>query len=212
MTDAIQSPDGGKKPMLTQASSFGASPSMKKGGADGGRSPKESPGRRDTTLSLKFMPSQLIEGGEENYITGFSQRVEKNNKDIENGEGYQSYLKAKNDLDDVIKDLDVKLNRVLAKQEYEYLKGYNVYVRQKEKELKTTIQQLSERYNNQGAKEKKVQALQLAIKSIREEQIYIDRENMNLKDTVKKLKINVSEVTQEKNFFETKVKEVKKKN
>jgi hypothetical protein len=28
---------------------------------------------------------------------------------------------------------------VLAKQEYEYLKGYNVYVRQKEKELKTTI-------------------------------------------------------------------------
>jgi hypothetical protein len=48
-------------------------------------------------------------------------------------------LKAKNDLDDVIKDLDVKLNRVLAKQEYEYLKGYNVYVRQKEKELKTTI-------------------------------------------------------------------------
>jgi hypothetical protein len=35
---------------------------------------------------------------------------------------------------------------------------------------------------------------------------------MNLKDTVKKLKINVSEVTQEKNFFETKVKEVKKKN
>lgn len=95
----------------------------------------------------------------------------------------------------MIKDLDVKLNRVLAKQEYEYLKGYNVYVRQKEKELKTTIQQLSERYNNQGAKEKKVQALQLAIKSIREEQIYIDRDNMNLKDAIKKLKINVSEVT-----------------
>jgi hypothetical protein len=142
----------------------------------------------------------------------FSQKVEQNNRDIENGEGYQNYLKAKNELDDVIKDLDVKLNRVLAKQEYEYLKGYNVYVRQKEKELKTTIQQLSERYNNQGAKEKKVQALQLAIKSIREEQIYIDRENLNLKDTIKKLKINVSEVTQEKTFFENKVKDVKKKN
>jgi len=40
-----------------------------------------------------------------------------------------------------------------------------------------------------------VQALQLAIKSIREEQIYIDRENMSLKDNVKKLKISVSEIT-----------------
>ncbi len=52
----------------------------------------------------------------------------------------------------------------------------------------------------------------LAIKSIREEQIYIDRENLNLKDTIKKLKVNVSEVTQEKTFFENKVKDVKKKN
>lgn len=40
-----------------------------------------------------------------------------------------------------------------------------------------------------------MQALQLAIKSIREEQIYIDRENLNLKDNVKKLKITISEVT-----------------
>lgn len=40
-----------------------------------------------------------------------------------------------------------------------------------------------------------MQALQLAIKSIREEQIYIDRENMSLKDNVKKLKISVSEIT-----------------
>lgn len=35
---------------------------------------------------------------------------------------------------------------------------------------------------------------------------------MNLKDNVKKLKITVSEITQEKTFFESKVKDVKKKN
>jgi len=35
---------------------------------------------------------------------------------------------------------------------------------------------------------------------------------MSLKDNVKKLKINVSEITEERNFFETKVKDVKKKN
>lgn len=63
------------------------------------------------------------------------------------------------ELDDCIKDLDVKLNRVLAKQEYEYLKGYNVYVKQKEKELKQTINQLSERFNNTSAKDKKLMTL-----------------------------------------------------
>lgn len=57
-----------------------------------------------------------------------------------------------------------------------------------------------------------MQALQQAIKSIREEQIYIDRENLNLKDNIKKLKITVSEVNSEKDFFEKKVKDVKKKN
>lgn len=31
------------------------------------------------------------------------------------GEGYANYMKAKGELDEVVKDLDVKLNRVLAK-------------------------------------------------------------------------------------------------
>ncbi len=66
----------------------------------------------------------------------------------EEHEGAANYKKAIVELEDTIKDLDVKLNRVLAKQEYEYLKGYNVYVKQKERELKDTINQLSERYNN----------------------------------------------------------------
>ena len=112
----------------------------------------------------------------------------------------------------MISDLDVKLNRVLAKQEYEYLKGYNVYVRQKEKELKGTIQQLSERYNNQGAKEKKIVALQLAIKSIRDDQIQMDRENVSIKEKMKALKRELGEANQEREFYEKKTKDVKKKN
>lgn len=128
------------------------------------------------------------------------------------GEGYANYLRAKADLDEVVKDLDVKLNRVLAKQEYEYLKGYNVYVRQKERELKNTIQQLSERFNNQGAKEKKILALQQAIKAIRDEQIQMDRENVELRQKLKKHKRELAEVNQEKEFFQNKTKDVKKKN
>ena len=42
-------------------------------------------------------------------------------------------------LEELISDLDGKLNKVLAKQEYEYLKGYNIYIKRKEKELKELI-------------------------------------------------------------------------
>ena len=48
----------------------------------------------------------------------------------------------KADLDETVKDLDLKLNRVLAKQEYDYLKGYNIYVKRKEKELRELITQM----------------------------------------------------------------------
>lgn len=67
---------------------------------------------------------------------------------LDKTEGAKAYVKAKQELDNTIVDLDQKLHRVIAKQEYEYLKGYNVYVKQKERELKDTIIQLSERYNN----------------------------------------------------------------
>jgi len=67
---------------------------------------------------------------------------------LDKTEGAIAYNKAKVELDNTIVDLDQKLHRVIAKQEYEYLKGYNVYVKQKERELKDTIMQLSDRYNN----------------------------------------------------------------
>jgi chromosome segregation ATPase len=130
----------------------------------------------------------------------------------EHHEGAANYKKAVVELDETIKDLDVKLNRVLAKQEYEYLKGYNVYVKQKEKELKDTINQLSERYNNQGAKDKKLTTLQNAIKTIREEQIKMDHDNVGLKDRVKKLRALNEELVSERDFYQAKAKEVKKKN
>lgn len=34
-----------------------------------------------------------------------------------------------------IDDLDTKLDKVLKRQEQDYLKGYTIYVKQKEKEL-----------------------------------------------------------------------------
>lgn len=46
-------------------------------------------------------------------------------------------------LDDVIEDLDVKLEAVLKKQEQDYLKGYSIYVKQKTKDLKDIIMRLN---------------------------------------------------------------------
>ena len=46
---------------------------------------------------------------------------------------------AQRDLDAVIEELDTKLDRQLKKQEHDYLKGYSIYVKTKEKELKTLI-------------------------------------------------------------------------
>lgn len=47
--------------------------------------------------------------------------------------------KAKQELDGVIESLDEKLDNQLKKQEHDYLKGYSIYVKTKEKELKTLI-------------------------------------------------------------------------
>ena len=72
-------------------------------------------------------------------------------------------------LDDVITDLDKKLNRVLAKQEYEYLKGYNIYVKRKEKELRELIEKLNEKNSNNTLKDEKINNLEKTIHAIRDD-------------------------------------------
>ena len=49
------------------------------------------------------------------------------------------------ELNKMAEDLDVKLNKVLERQEQEYLKGYSIYVREKEKELRDLVTKLNER-------------------------------------------------------------------
>jgi hypothetical protein len=45
----------------------------------------------------------------------------------------------KQEINAEISKLDEKLNLVLAKQEYEYLKSYNIYVKRKEKDMRDLI-------------------------------------------------------------------------
>ena len=74
-------------------------------------------------------------------------------------------------MSEVIQDLDVKLNNVLQKQEYEYLKGYNIYVKRKEKELRDLIHKLTlkEKSSNAFNKEKKIASLEHTIRCMRDD-------------------------------------------
>lgn len=85
------------------------------------------------------------------------------------GEHWSDVEKTKGMLEDVIGDLDKKLNRVLAKQEYEYLKGYNIYVKRKEKELRELIDKLNEKNSNNTLKDEKINNLERTIHAIRED-------------------------------------------
>jgi seryl-tRNA synthetase len=93
--------------------------------------------------------------------------------------------KHQQELDKVIEDLDKKLNRVLAKQEYEYLKGYNIYVKQKEKDLRELIEKLNEKNSNNTLKDEKISKLESTISAIREDQIRQEKEKEKLLETVK---------------------------
>jgi hypothetical protein len=61
------------------------------------------------------------------------------------------------DLDATIHDLDGKLNRVLKKQEHDYLKGYTMYVKQKERELRELISKLNDKNSNASLKDTIIQ-------------------------------------------------------
>lgn len=66
---------------------------------------------------------------------------------------------AARDLDGMISELDTKLDRQLKKQEHDYLKGYSIYVKTKEKELKTLIQKLNAKNSNNTLKDKTIYKL-----------------------------------------------------
>ena len=85
---------------------------------------------------------------------------------LDENEIWHKVKETNNDIQEVITDLDVKLNRVLAKQEYEYLKGYNIYVKKKEKELRQLIDKLNQKNTTSNTKDKKINDLNSTIQKI----------------------------------------------
>ena len=82
--------------------------------------------------------------------------------------------------------MDGLLNRVISKQEYDYLRGYNVFVKNKERNLKELIEKLNERNSTSNTKDKKINNLELEIDIIRTEQKKLeDQREKQRKETQK---------------------------
>ena len=90
------------------------------------------------------------------------------NKRLSDNEGYKQLKDTYVSLEDVVEDLDGKLNKVLRKQEYEYLQAYNIYVKRKEKELHDLIFALHEKNKGSSFKETRISNLELTVKQLRE--------------------------------------------
>jgi hypothetical protein len=84
-------------------------------------------------------------------------------------ERFEEVKRIRDDLDNIIEGLDGKLDNVLKRQEEDYLKGYTIYVKQKEQELQQLIVNLNERNKNTTLKDTIINNLQQSIKKLNED-------------------------------------------
>lgn len=104
-------------------------------------------------------------------------------------------------MEGVITDLDLKLNNVLKRQEYDYLKGYNIYVKRKEKDLRELFDKLQEKSNNTTIKDEKIIKLEKTIIAINSQRVELEQEKQKLTENVKSLKAQAVINQQERDFL-----------
>jgi hypothetical protein len=109
--------------------------------------------------------------------------------------------KINDELDDAISGLDKQLDQKLKKQEHDYLKGYQIYVKQKEQDLRKIIAELNQKNQGNTQKEEIIYALKNTIKRMNDEQIRTEQEKTDLKEKVKFLKQRSEAFEQDKNFL-----------
>lgn len=127
-------------------------------------------------------------------------------------EGMKNLQVNQEQLNGVIEDLDKHLNNVLRKQEYEYLQAYNIYVKRKEKELRSLIDALDEKNSNNNNKELRIQQHEITIQKMRKDQFAYEQQLEQLKKEKKEWiqKYNIKE--EEKEFFHKQALDAKRKN
>jgi chromosome segregation ATPase len=132
--------------------------------------------------------------------------------EFQENEKWQQALTTNDQIKEVITDLDLKLNRVLAKQEYEYLKGYNIYVKKKEKELRQLIDTLNKKNSTSNTKDQKINELNSTIQKIRNDQMNLEKmKEKQYKETLK-WRSKADNLDEDCKFLQKQVKETKKQN
>ena len=73
------------------------------------------------------------------------------------------------ELAETIADLDSKLNKVVSRQELDFLAGYSLFVSKKSRELRDIIDKLNEKNQGNSIKDDKIEELELLIHKLRSE-------------------------------------------
>jgi hypothetical protein len=79
-------------------------------------------------------------------------------------EGRKELVKKCTEFKSVVQVLDKNIISMLKDQEQQYLKGYSIYVSEKEKELRELVTKLNERFQNNSVKDEIIHSLKQTIK------------------------------------------------
>ena len=110
----------------------------------------------------------------------------------------------------MIDDLDVKLNSVLKKHEHDYLKGYSIYVKQKEKELRELVNKLNDQNNQGTTKDSVIQEQLMAVKKLTQDQAKLESDKTYLKEKIRYHSTRASTFEQDKNFLQSQIVDCKR--
>ena len=115
-------------------------------------------------------------------------------------------------LNSTIADLDIKINKVLAKQDYEYLKAYSFYIKRKENEIKQLQEKFNEVDPDKGVKDEKIAFLQGQLEHCRIQVEKMDKKMEENKKLTKKWKIRAEHLLSDKTQQERQMKEYLRQN
>jgi hypothetical protein len=86
------------------------------------------------------------------------------------------------EMNDTLSDLDKKLHRVLAKQEYDYMKCYTMFIKKKERELRELVEGLSERAKDADrVKDQRIKQLEAACRQAINNETKMDKQLQEMK-------------------------------
>jgi uncharacterized protein (DUF3084 family) len=116
------------------------------------------------------------------------------------------------EMNGIVADLDDRMNSVLKRHEADYLKGYSIFVREKETELRELIQKLNNRNSDSTLKDEIIFGLK---KQIANQFTQMSQMQLDLTDSKQKLKaaqVQIEDLEKERDFLHSQIMESKRHN